>query len=196
MNEHEQGAEVRAEQTVVSRLFTSKIEHPGKRSVRAYLQLLRRILAHPKVQSVSIDTTKPIEVSYYSHALDQTLGEKLAYDIPGAEVLARVRIEPVHLPLYEGVVHIFMAAEAVGLAPCCVYVKSVALLHRLGWTQRSTFMQARVEELEQLPRDLILFGLAPDSACTNADVQRLWSLQVEEETKRTVSASDALPPSS
>lgn len=195
MNENEHiGASERVEQSTAPRLFTSRVEHPAKRSVRAYLQLFRRILAHPQVQSISMDTSKPIEVSYYAHVLDQELGEKLTYDIPGAEVLARVKIEPVHLPSYEGLVHVFLAAEVVGLVPCCVYVKSITLLHRLGWTTRPTFLQARVEELESLPKDLLVFGLAPDSVCTNADVQRLWGLHIEEKAKRAVPAEDVLQP--
>lgn len=186
----EQMLESAAEQAVATRLFTAKVEHPAKGSIRSYLQLLRRILAHPQVHSILLEVSRPIEVGYYSHALDQDLGEKLAHDIPAGEVVNRVKIEPMRLPPYEGLVHVLLAAEAINLAPCRVYVKSTELLKQVGWEQGDTFLGGVIEVLETLPKDLVVFGLAPDNACTNADVQRLWGLSLEESPKGSVSDGD------
>lgn len=195
-NPHNDRIDAAAEQAVAQRLFTARVPHPARRTAKRYLRLFRKILAHPRVYSIFMHPEGPIEVGYHAHALNQDLDERLAQEIAADEVFNRVKVLPVHLPLFEGLVHMQVAAERQGLVPCKVFVASEDVLKPLGWSQGDTFMQATIEEMASLPQSLVVFGLAPDNVCDNADIQQLWSLQLEESGERAVPASDPVPASS
>jgi len=188
--------ERKIEEAGTSRLFTARVEHPAKRSLRQYLILLRRILSHPAVYSLTLDPTRPIEVGYVSHALDQTLGARLEQTLTAEEVFQRVAVTQVPRPLHEGLVYIMLESEKRGLAPCRVYVRDLDTLKSLGWAGGDTFMQATIEEYPALPPGLLAFGLAPDTACSGADIQQLWGLFSAESTAGGIQASAQVPPSS
>ena len=175
------------------RVFTARIPGPKVGTIRNYLRLFRRILAHPRVMTIYFSSSADTEITYAANLFEQDLGDRLMRDISPGEVLQRISILTFDLPSYEAITHILLKGESMGLVPSQVYVQSKDALLKLGWTECETFIGADVVEVESLPPRTVLFGLSPDSVCLNADVQQLWGFTVEEGAAGGVPVEAGLP---
>lgn len=177
------------EQAAASESLVLSVEElPLPSNAQGILEVLRRVLSKPYVQSIVLRTGGPIEVSWY-----KDLSDSLTIDEPDESpdsVLSRVNLEELYStkPSREAYIDALLKSTSKGLQPTHLFVGSVSFfkdwagvpsvlsLPLFEGTQFINFGGMKLLEVESLEEDVVVLLSGPTTTNRLVDLSTAYKL--------------------
>ena len=169
-------------------LVLSVEELPLPSNAQGILEVLRRVLSKPYVQSIFLKTGSPIEVAWY-----KDISDSLSIDEPDEEpdsVLSRVELEELYStkPAREAYLDALLKSTTKGLQPTHMFVGSIAFfkdwmgipsvlsLPMFEGTAFTNFVGTRLLEVDSLEEDVVVLLSGPTTDNRLVDLTTAYKL--------------------